>query len=178
MTISTKTCRRKSVIGLLLIMLLAVGVAAMPLITEPVTTDFAAYHPPVVTITAAPGANDFSVATDFSNVTNWNNSLFSDKELALLRQNGFVVSPAPDYDYAHFHELYARVKYNNDLSFITTDAMLHSFHVLYDYALRQMETDHFAGDLKAMDQQLLQAQDILSSQKILYSNDALARQAL
>ena len=71
-----------------------------------------------------------------------------------LAQHGFVAVPdGPDQIYA----LYRRAKQAGIPVIVTTDAMLHTFHVLYDYTLRSVEIDHLVDDLRALNQAVLDA---------------------
>ncbi len=70
-----------------------------------------------------------------------------------LENNGFVVLPA---HYEQIYEIYNHVSSRGDPAFITTDVALHAFHVLYDYALRFAEIEHFVADLQGLDKAMLQ----------------------
>ena len=64
-----------------------------------------------------------------------------------LEENGFVVVPD---SVPQIYSIYQSAVDRGDPVFVTTDAVLHAFHVLYDYALRQAEWEHFVpalGDL-------------------------------
>ena len=66
---------------------------------------------------------------------------------ALLAANGFAVEPAT---LPQPYGLYADNKRVNVPSFVTSDLLLHVYHVLYDYTLRDLEARRFAsllGDL-------------------------------
>ncbi len=56
----------------------------------------------------------------------------------LLQRNGFVVTPSAEDD---IHDLYATCKKNNQPIFVTTDAVLHTCHIFFDYLLRILEID-------------------------------------
>lgn len=76
----------------------------------------------------------------------------TDAQRALLAQNGFVVSAkgAPQV-----YDIYKQGKERNAPLFITSDAVLHAYHVLYDYVLRSVEIDHLVGDLRGLNKALL-----------------------
>ncbi len=61
-----------------------------------------------------------------------------------IHTNGFVVIPGW---YDQFYSVYDDCKDNNVPVFVTTDALLHTYHILFDYTLRILETEHFAGEL-------------------------------
>ena len=69
-------------------------------ITEPVVTEFGTYHPNPVYIN--PSIPDYSVAPDFSNVTNFADFTFSNSELEILTTN----PPTLDWPYIQNHVTY------------------------------------------------------------------------
>ena len=132
-------------------------------ITTDVRTEFATYHPYPVQIT--PKAQTYRVAEDFSNVGNFSEFGFSAKDSLLLGRNLFVVKPShtmEDFDESGLYtrgkvlyEIYQDCKDREIPIFVTTDAMLHAFHILYDYALRALEVERFAGDLDRLNKALV-----------------------
>ncbi|GAG64894.1 unnamed protein product, partial [marine sediment metagenome] len=56
----------------------------------------------------------------------------------LLRKNGFAVSPAY---YKEISDIYLECKDTNQPIFITTDAVLHTGHIFFDYLLRILEVE-------------------------------------
>ncbi|GAG60832.1 unnamed protein product [marine sediment metagenome] len=56
----------------------------------------------------------------------------------LLRKNGFAVSPAY---YKEISDIYSECKDTNQPIFITTDAVLHTGHIFFDYLLRILEVE-------------------------------------
>ena len=75
---------------------------------------------------------------------NLNKFSLNKKQIATLRTNGFVLVPG---HYKQFYELYKNCKERGTPVFVTTDCVLHTFHILYDYTLRMLETEHFVKDL-------------------------------
>jgi hypothetical protein len=77
-------------------------------------------------------------------------NLTHDQE-TMLANNGFVVVEAPnttlDYMYTpgmRFEDFYYTEVYGNDLPvFVTTDSILHLFHVVFDCSVRMLEQDAF-----------------------------------
>lgn len=77
---------------------------------------------------------------------------------ALLARNGFVVqapSPAAPRPYQQFYDLYEENYFAGTPSFITTDAMLHTFHLIYDGTLVTLERNVFAADLERLSSGLM-----------------------
>ena len=132
-------------------------------ITQDVQTEFGTYHPNPVRIT--PKARSYEVAEDFSNVGNFADFGFSEKDRLLLGRNLFVVKlsqTVEDFDESGsyirgkvLHEIYRDCKDREIPIFVTTDAMLHTFHILYDYALRALEVERFADDLDRLNKALV-----------------------
>ncbi|MFQ5876023.1 MAG: DUF3160 domain-containing protein, partial [Dehalococcoidia bacterium] len=52
----------------------------------------------------------------------------SPAQQAILEQNGFVVTPAP---FAQIYQVYQRARDRGQPIFLTTDALLHTYHILY-----------------------------------------------
>ena len=71
----------------------------------------------------------------------------SDEQRALLEENGFVVVPSR---VAQIYEIYKSAKERGIPIFVTTDALLHAYHILYDYTLRSAEINHFVNDLQGL----------------------------
>jgi len=78
----------------------------------------------------------------------------NEEQKALLEQNGFVVVPSR---IPQIYEVYKRAKEEGIPIFVTTDALLHTFHIIYNYALRLIEMEHFVQDLKGLNQAMVEA---------------------
>ncbi|MDZ7393435.1 MAG: DUF3160 domain-containing protein [candidate division KSB1 bacterium] len=118
-------------------------------ITAPVHTEFGLYEPYLVT--ATPSIPPYGVAPDLSNVVNSAQFTFSPEELFLLRQNQFVVTPrcggGPATGYTEIYDLYNECREQEIPILVTTDAMLHTFHLCFDYILKTCEERRFFADL-------------------------------
>jgi len=64
---------------------------------------------------------------------------FSEKARELLRGNGFVVTPGYKDE---MYNVYAECKELNEPIFVTTDAVLHTSHIFFDYLLRILEMEN------------------------------------
>ncbi|MBN2289106.1 MAG: DUF3160 domain-containing protein, partial [Candidatus Glassbacteria bacterium] len=130
-------------------------------IKRPVTTGFGTYSP-VSLAELTPSVPDLTVAGDLSGVAYLDrfSELQQGEPLELLAANHFVAIPGR---FKQVHDLYNQAREMEVPIFVTTDAMLHSFHIIYDYALRILETDLFQHDLQALNQALLEAVDGRSS---------------
>ena len=86
---------------------------------------------------------DFYFATELSPV--------SDK---LLEKNGFVVL---DNSYNNeFYGRYEKNRYNFVPSFVTTDSAVHTFHLMYDYVLKDVERNTLSDTLKSLTNTMLE----------------------
>ncbi len=112
---------------------------------------FAAYRPVPVEVTpAAPAYTpDLEALSNPQFLRDLNEA-----QKAALQENGFVVVPR---GYRQIYTLYQQARERNIPIFVTTDAVLHTFHILYNYALRLAEKEHFIADLKALSAAMLQA---------------------
>ena len=72
---------------------------------------------------------------DISNIRQF---YLSPVAVELLRENGFVVTPAY---YKEMGDIYLECKDRNQPIFVTTDAVLHTAHLFFDYLLRILEME-------------------------------------
>lgn len=109
-----------------------------------VDTPFAIYHPYLAT--AQPAIPPLTVAPDFSNVVNFSQFNFTADERQLLERNHFVVSPRRlewGTGYREMYDIYNEARERGIPILVTTDAMLHTFHLLFDRALKTCEEQRF-----------------------------------
>jgi len=76
----------------------------------------------------------------------------SPEQLELLGRAGVAASPA---DYPEFHVLYQESERNNLPLFVTSDALLHIFHLTFDQLLSKLEEEVFLAKLHELNQALL-----------------------
>ncbi|HEU5012322.1 MAG TPA: DUF3160 domain-containing protein, partial [Roseiflexaceae bacterium] len=91
------------------------------------------------------------IAPDLSNVDI--SVLLTPEQQAKIAANGFAVSPG---DTKEFYELYERARYDYVPIFVSSDSLLHVYHLLFDKTLRQAETQYFVPMLTRLDWALLQ----------------------
>lgn len=113
------------------------------------------------------------IAPDLSNVRN--PFLLSKPQLEKLAGEGFVVSPG---EYKEFFSLYENARYNNLPVFVTSDSLLHSYHLLFDKVLRTAEVEHFIPLLKKLNQAMLSRTDEIYQQLIGTSWEEAARRTV
>lgn len=84
----------------------------------------------------------YKVSPGLANVVNRKiyGSLLEPELVRMIVKNGFAVAPT---DYIQMYYVYENNEYQRPEkipAFITTDSMLHTYHVFYDYTLRQIES--------------------------------------
>jgi len=102
----------------------------------------------------------------------YNPFLLSNEQIAALQQNGFVVSPGNELE---FFTVYEKARYANEPIFVTSDALLHSYHLLFDKVLRTAETEQFIPMLQNLNAAMLAKSDEIYQQlsSTDWANDAL-----
>lgn len=113
---------------------------------------FAAYQP--LQVEVVPSLSQPAISPDLSNVTI--PFALSDSQLARLSEEGFVVSPG---DEKEFFTVYEKARYNNQPIFVSSDALLHVYHLMFDKILRSTEVAYFIPLLDEMNHALLNSLD-------------------
>ncbi|MHA2352268.1 MAG: DUF3160 domain-containing protein [Candidatus Thorarchaeota archaeon] len=109
-------------------------------VSSPVLHSFSEFNPYSEDINVS--STIYSVAPDLSNVTIHSGlPSLTDVQVESLEQNGFVVVPQNEYD--QIYRILDSHYWPSIPSFVTSDAVLHSFHVLYDMSLRVVESLSF-----------------------------------
>ncbi len=114
--------------------------------------EFAAYRE--VPVNVQPAIEPYQVSPDLSNVINRDLFDFSPEALKLLTANGFVVTPE---QMPEFFMLYEMNRYENIPNFVTTDAMLHNYHLFFSHLLKKLETEYLMPELKTLNAGMMQA---------------------
>ncbi len=114
----------------------------VPVIVDPVKTDFGTYQPEKVVVT--PSVPLYGIESDLSNVGNADDFAIEPGTEKLLSENGFAATAS---GYRQIYDIYQENTENGVPSFVTTDACLHTYHILYDYVLRVVEKEYFMDDL-------------------------------
>lgn len=113
---------------------------------------FAEYKP--VSVAFDPAVPAYSVKADFSNVTNWSNFKSLPKTAQdLLVKNAFVVLAQEQA--LEFYPIYEANRYDGIPNFVTTDSMLHNYHLLFNHALEKIEQEKFVPILNVLNQNML-----------------------
>lgn len=125
-----------------------------------ISAAFASYQE--IPVNLQPQVPPYRVADDLSNITNKSWFQFSPDAEQLLKQNSFVVVTGHSLypqggKWNEFFQLYENNTYTPIPSFITTDAMLHNYHLFFDHLLKTVEQAHLAPELKQLTAAMLQA---------------------
>lgn len=122
-----------------------------PISSVKVNATFAPYDE--VPVNLNPSLKDYQVARDLSNVINKDAFLFSEEAKNKIAENGFVVVSSEDRE---FFSLYEINRYDMIPNFITTDAMLHNYHLYFSHLLRTLEKDRLRGILVTLTDSMLE----------------------
>ncbi|MBN1145819.1 MAG: DUF3160 domain-containing protein [Anaerolineales bacterium] len=122
---------------------------SIPLSSAPVFAVFEEQTPKVVAV-----AGHEPIASDLSNVRV--PFVLSQAQLERLGRDGLVVSPGTEKE---FFTLYEKSRYNNEPIFVTSDSLLHIYHLLFDKVLRTAESEYFIPLLRQLNQALLAEAD-------------------
>jgi hypothetical protein len=90
------------------------------------------------------------VAPDLSNVRV--SFVLSEAQRERLARDGFVISPGSEKE---FFTVYEKARYANVPIFVTSDSLLHVYHLLFDKVLRTAEVGYFIPLLRDLNQALL-----------------------
>ncbi len=108
-------------------------------------------------IVTNPDVPAIQVNDDFSNVINYDefSNLFDryDGVREKLEENGFVVISGGNTE---FFSLYESNRYSFTPNFITTDAMLHTYHLYFSHLLKTLEKEYFYHDLETVSRQMIE----------------------
>lgn len=124
-------------------------------ITEPVVTEFGVYRPLLVTV--KPDAAPCDPGMNLENVENLGAFQFSDEALALLKKNNFSVTPytrprtmSSSTGFNEMYDLYCENREHGVPNLITSDVILHTFHLCFDYILKTCEEKRFISQLNLL----------------------------
>ncbi len=139
-------------------------------ITDEVHTNFGTYYPYHADFT--PNVPLFTVEPDFSNVDKMTGVSLTDS--LLLLKNHFTVRKS---ECTQIYEVYNQSTDDGKPIFVTTDAVLHAYHVLFDRFLWKIEENLFFEKLLLLTEALLNKSDSLFNnaqgtiaQNVLFSN--------
>jgi len=141
-------------------------------IAEDVETAFGTYHP--IPVNFNPQVPNFTVEPDFSNVVNFSQfeGMLSSVDSALLLKNHFTVKKS---QYQQLYDIYNSCTWGIGTPlFVTSDAVLHIYHVLFDHFLSQIEMQKFVTTVNDLTETLIQHTESQMNQV----NSSLAKEAV
>ena len=109
-------------------------------INNTVAGDFADFIPYEESFT--PNAPEYAIYAGLSNIANLGDfpTIPADVQQMIIT-NGFAI--VPQSEFTQIHEILMHNDDNRIPSFVSSDAVLHAYHVLYDLALREVEVYSF-----------------------------------
>ena len=99
-----------------------------------------------------PSLTAYNIEDNLTNIINKDMFTFPDTARRLLEKNGFVVVPA---DHREFFPLYEINRYEPMPSFITTDSVMHNYHLFFNHLLRVIEKEKLASEVKKLTESML-----------------------
>ena len=124
------------------------GPTSPPVTPRPFSARFAPYRK--VAVAGRPAVSHPPIAPDLSNVVSA--FLLSPQQRERLAQSGFVVSPGEEKE---FYTLYEKARYNYEPVFVSSDSLLHVYHLLFDKVLRTLEQERFVAALSLLNERML-----------------------
>ena len=119
-------------------------------LSSTVSSDFAAYKE--IPVSVNPKVPKYTVKDDLTNVVNIKDFELTPLQKSLLVKNGFVVKPGWQRE---FYPLYESNRYSFIPNFVTTDSLLHNYHLMFNYLLEKLEVEKLAPDLKNLNTTML-----------------------
>lgn len=83
--------------------------------------------------------------------------VLSSEQIARLKRIGVVVSPGAEKE---FFTVYEKARYDNVPIFVTSDSLLHSYHLVFDKVLRTAERRQFLPLLRGLNAAMLHRADL------------------
>ncbi|HER35515.1 MAG TPA: DUF3160 domain-containing protein [Halothiobacillaceae bacterium] len=127
--------------------------ADMPPVQPRAKSVFAAYNPQPVAV--APALDQPAIAPDLSNV--YVPMPLSADQLVRLARDGVAASPG--LQEKEFFTVYEKARYANVPIFITSDSLLHVYHLMFDKTLRTAEVEYFYPLLQSLNRALIVTAD-------------------
>jgi hypothetical protein len=118
---------------------------------------FSTFNPVSVNIPAVYAGEDYTLPVDLGQVEGLDTLELTDSQKEMLSQNGFVVLPPKPGQFKEFYQVYETARYGPDPTFVTTDAIYHVYHLIFDKMLRDLERDYFIATLNSLTSTMLDA---------------------
>ncbi len=105
-------------------------------------------------VNVVPIVEPYTVEPGLNNVINKRFFEFSSEAEELLIRNGFVVIPSETREFFITYEMNT-YRYRPVPSFITTDSMLHNYHLFFSHLLRVIEKEKLSEELEKLSESML-----------------------
>ncbi|MHA1772090.1 MAG: DUF3160 domain-containing protein [Candidatus Thorarchaeota archaeon] len=99
-------------------------------------------------------APQYKIEPDLSNVINPDSFYLDEENIHAIADHYFVATRS---GFEKFSDVYNWNYENNQPSFVTSDALLHAYHVLFDLSLRNIEETYFKGILYNLSLHMVEA---------------------
>lgn len=96
------------------------------------------------------GTGSYTLPVDLNQVKGIGELSLTANQSQALANNGFVTIPAEPGTYREFYQVYESWRYETSVPFVTTDAIYHTYHLLFDKMLRDLETAHFIALVRSL----------------------------
>ncbi|MBO4390623.1 MAG: DUF3160 domain-containing protein [Lachnospiraceae bacterium] len=100
-----------------------------------------------------PSVAAYTVDQDLGNVANLKDFPYFSTDMNKLAENRFVVSQK---SWDEFYEVYEDNRYQDHPSFVTTDSLMHTYHLYYQKLQKQIEKEDLNGELKSLTKGMLE----------------------
>ena len=104
---------------------------------------------------AIKGVKPYKIQSNLSNISNIKLFKLGSKPKGLLAKNAFSINDI--YSSAEFFPIYEENRYSKIPNFITTDSILHNYHLLFNYLLKTTETNYLSKQLLDLGKLMLSA---------------------
>jgi hypothetical protein len=115
-------------------------------------SEFAPYKE--VAVEEKPSLKPYAIEPELNNVENGTRFIFSADARKALVANGFVVLPEKNLE---FFWVYEMNRYDAVPNLVTTDAMLHNYHLFFQHLLKTIEEEKLIPSLKQLNSGMLKA---------------------
>ncbi len=122
-------------------------------------------YPTSYTVNVQPKVAAYQAKTDLSNVQNPAQFKLPAAANTLLAKNNFVVVPPVTADPARysglkeFYQVYEAGRYGEEPTFVSSDSILHVYHLIFDKVLRDLESRKLTDELTKLNDAMLRVAD-------------------
>ena len=101
-----------------------------------------------------PTVASYTIEPGLANVATTKQTSMQDSVKSVLSEHGFAIAEGSYYE---FHEAYERNRYMFRRNFVTTDSLMHTYHLYFAHLLKKVESNYLYNDLAAMSKAMLEA---------------------